>query len=94
MKKDVLERLRDLKPRFADMKIAHMALTGSRARGHFHPHSDVDLLVEFSEPVDYIELYDRKLELEDYLGLPVDLVTYEAANRCRNKSLLEDAIDV
>lgn len=94
MKKDVLEQLRALKPRFPAMHIARLALTGSRARGRENPRSDADLLIEFSTPVDYIQFYDHKLFFEDYLGISVDLVTFEAAERSSNKSLLEDAIDV
>ncbi len=76
------------------MNIARLALTGSRACGRARPRSDADLLVEFSAPVDYFQFYDHQVFFEDYLGLSVDLVTFEAAERSRNKSLLEDAIDV
>ena len=48
---------------------------GSYAEGRATPQSDLDLLVEFDEPsVSLIRLNALKYELEDALGLPVDVI--------------------
>lgn len=47
---------------------------GSAARGDDHEGSDVDLLVDFAPGTDIIDMIGIKHELEDVLGVPVDLV--------------------
>ena len=48
---------------------------GSYAEGRATPQSDLDLLVEFDRPaVSLIQLNALKYDLEDALGLPVDVV--------------------
>ena len=48
---------------------------GSYAEGRATPQSDLDLLVEFDEPsVSLIRLNALKYDLEDALGLPVDVI--------------------
>lgn len=47
---------------------------GSFARGEGGPHSDIDILVEFAQPVGW-DFLDLKDFLEGMLGRRVDLVT-------------------
>jgi predicted nucleotidyltransferase/predicted transcriptional regulator of viral defense system len=47
---------------------------GSAARGDDREGSDVDLLVDFAPGTDIIDIIGIKRELEDVLGVPVDLV--------------------
>ena len=48
---------------------------GSYAEGRATPQSDLDLLVEFDEPsVSLIRRNALKYDLEDALGLPVDVI--------------------
>lgn len=51
-----------------------IALFGSYARNEQTNDSDIDVLVEFSEPVG-IEFVDLIIELENIFQKPVDLVT-------------------
>ncbi len=71
---EVLAFLRDkretMRARFAVQRIA---LFGSVARGTSTKASDVDILVEMSEPT-FDHYMDLKFFLEDNLGRPVDLV--------------------
>ena len=46
----------------------------SRASGTNRDDSDVDLIMEFSEPITLLTLSDIKLRLENILGLSVDVV--------------------
>lgn len=54
-----------------------IALFGSYARGEQHIESDIDLLVDFTQPIG-IEIVDLAIELEGILGHSVDIITYNA----------------
>ena len=54
--------------------LASIELFGSYARNEQTPESDVDVIVEFNEPVG-IEFVDLLIELETILGKPVDLIS-------------------
>ena len=52
-----------------------VSIFGSYAEGRATEQSDLDLLVEFEQPaVSLIRLNALKYDLEDALGLPVDVV--------------------
>ena len=57
------------------MEIQSLAVFGSVARGEAGPESDVDLLVEFTDPVGLFHFLAVKESLEAILGCPVDLAT-------------------
>ena len=57
--------------------LLRLGIFGSVARGEAGPDSDVDILVEFAEPVGF-EIADLALELEELLGRNVDLVSRKA----------------
>lgn len=50
---------------------------GSVARGQDEPGSDIDLLGVFPEKFSLIDLMNLELELEDLLGVQVDMVSDE-----------------
>ena len=54
--------------------ITKMLLFGSRANGTNDPDSDVDLILEFSVPVSLIILSRIRIEMEEALGISVDIV--------------------
>ena len=54
--------------------ISRVILFGSRASCTNRDDSDVDLIMEFSEPITLLTLSTIKLRLEDILGLSVDVV--------------------
>jgi uncharacterized protein len=55
--------------------IRSLAIFGSYSRGEQTPQSDLDVLVEFSKPVSLLRQVQIQQELEEILGLKVDLVT-------------------
>ena len=57
-----------------DYPITSVTLFGSRASGTNTEDSDVDLIIEFSEPVTLITLSRIKFQLEELLGLEVDVI--------------------
>lgn len=54
--------------------VTNPEIFGSAARGDDGEDSDVDLLVDFPAGTDIIDIIGIKRELEDVLGVPVDLV--------------------
>lgn len=54
--------------------VKRIVLFGSRAEKTNSDNSDVDLIMEFLEPVSLLILSDIKLRLEELLGLDVDIV--------------------
>ena len=57
--------------------VKDIGVFGSCARGEESEESDVDILVEFAEPVGW-EFIDLKEYLEEIMERPVDLVTKKA----------------
>jgi uncharacterized protein len=57
--------------------IKSLAIFGSVARDEAHPESDIDILVEFSEPPTFDRYMDVKFYLEDSLDQSVDLVSHK-----------------
>ena len=47
---------------------------GSVARGDDRPGSDIDLLVDFDAEATYFDVVGLRLDLEELVGLPVDVV--------------------
>lgn len=70
-------------------KVKEIGIFGSYARGEQKEVSDVDVLVEFEEPVGFgfIHLADF---LEDLLGIKVDLTTKDAIKPNRWKYIKDD----
>jgi predicted nucleotidyltransferase/DNA-binding XRE family transcriptional regulator len=54
--------------------VSNLRLFGSTARGDDRPDSDIDLLVHLDHQLGLIGLARIRHELEDILGVPVDLV--------------------
>jgi predicted nucleotidyltransferase len=75
-KEDILKRLREHKGELQQkFPVKDIALFGSYARGEQTPESDIDFLVEFSEPVGW-EMVDLMEELEKiFAGSKVDLIS-------------------
>ncbi len=70
-------------------KVKSLAFFGSYVRGEQESGSDVDIMVEFSEPVGllFIHLADY---LESILGMNVDLITPEAVKPNRRKYIMDE----
>ena len=68
----IRDTLNGLKNTYARRKVS---IFGSFADGRATGESDLDLLVEFDSPaVSLIRLNSLKYDLEDALGLPVDVI--------------------
>lgn len=62
---------------FLSYPLMSMALFGSYSDGTATEHSDVDIMVEFSEPVGF-EFIELSIELEKLLDKRIDIVTRKA----------------
>ena len=75
---ETLKILHDALPRLkASFGVQDMALFGSVARNEAGPESDVDILVSLDDGIDLLEFVGLKLELEEILGVKVDLGTWK-----------------
>src|SRR3989338_5636302 len=89
---DIEEILRkhksDLQKRF---KVKDIGVFGSYATGKQKKSSDVDILVEFYEPIGW-EFVDLKEHLEQVIGLKVDLVTPNALKQQMKDHILKEVV--
>lgn len=72
-------------------KVKKLGIFGSYAKGESSEKSDIDILVEFYEPIGW-EFFDLKDFLEDQLSIGVDLVTIKALKPQLKDSILKEVI--
>lgn len=85
---DIETKLQQIKPILTDkFHVSRIGYFGSYARGQQTESSDLDLLVEFSQPVGW-GFFTLERFLEQSLGLRVDLVTREALKERIKESIL------
>jgi len=74
-------------------KVKSIRLFGSYVSGDYTENSDLDVMVEFEEPVgfEFVHLADF---LEEILGMPVDLTTEDAIKPNRLQYIKENLIHV
>lgn len=72
---DIVQILKELKPELTrKYHVSSIGLFGSIVRDDFTVHSDVDIIIDFSQPVG-IEFVDLANLIENRIGKPVDLVS-------------------
>lgn len=90
-----IQRLREalpgLRQRFA---VARLGVFGSVARGTAGPDPDVDVLVEFEGPATLDGFMGVKAELEQVLGVQVDLATPKSLRPSLLAVVMKDLRDV
>lgn len=75
---DIEKKLKQLKPELVDkFHVSRIGYFGSYANDRQHESSDLDLLVEFSEPIGW-KFFSLETFLEQSFGIPIDLVTKNA----------------
>ena len=92
IKKVISNYKKELKEKY---KVKEIGIFGSYVRGGQQEISDIDILVEFEEPMGW-EIVDLHEYLEKVLGVKVDLVTKGAVIRkpLLWQSIKEDLINV
>jgi predicted nucleotidyltransferase len=89
---EVLAKISEIRDELANHQVKSLALFGSAARNALGKDSDVDILVEFSQPVGLFEFVRLKRFLEAVLGRPVDLATPDALKRQFREEILKEAV--
>jgi len=85
---DIETKLQQIKPLLTDkFHVSSIGFFGSYATGQQTDSSDLDLLVEFSQPVGW-EFFTLERFLEQSFGLRVDLVTRNALKERIKESIL------
>ena len=91
----IIMKLRETKPVLKEKyKVKTLGVFGSYVRGEQKEGSDLDILVEFQEPVGLFKF----MELEEFLGkntgVKVDLVSKKALKPRIGKYILKEVINV
>lgn len=93
MKRDeVLRLLAEHRAELMELGVASLSVFGSTARDEARPDSDIDILVEFGDPVGLFEVVAVKEYLEELLRSPVDLVTRDSLKRQLRERILKETI--
>ena len=77
-----------------EFHVQSIGIFGSYARGEERPGSDLDLLVEFDEPIGLFRYIELEEHLSELLGVKVDLVTRNALKPRIGKSILQEVVMV
>jgi uncharacterized protein len=89
---EILQLLKAHRQELARFAVKSLTIFGSVARDEARPDSDVDILVEFAEPVGLFEFVRLKNYLETLLDRPVDLVTPDALKEQLRERILKEAV--
>ena len=89
IKRTLFEHKADLREKF---KVKNIGVFGSYVRGEQKGSSDVDVLVEFNDPIGLFEFMKLENYLSDLLGVKVDLVSKKALKPHIGERILEEVI--
>ncbi|MGD0646237.1 MAG: nucleotidyltransferase family protein [Candidatus Bathyarchaeia archaeon] len=89
IKRILLRNKAELRKRF---KVKTIGVFGSYVRGKQKRQSDLDVLVEFEEPIGLFEFMDLEICLTNLLSVKVDLVSKKALKPHIGEHILEEVI--
>lgn len=75
-------------------KVKEISVFGSRVRGENKTGSDIDILVDFYEPIGFFAFMDLEEYLGRKLGIKVDLVSRKALKPIIGKQILKEAVRI
>lgn len=98
----LMEELKKIKKKLKKYKselkkeynLKEIAIFGSYIRNTQTSSSDIDILVEFTQPIGLIKLIKLEEKLEDILGLKVDLVPKKGIKIKLKESILREAVPI
>ncbi len=82
---------RELRERYG---VARIGVFGSVLRGEAGPDSDIDILVEFAQPVGFFKFLELEEYLTEALGCKVDLVSRKALKPHIGAQILAEVVNV
>lgn len=74
--------------------VKYLGVFGSCVRDEQNPESDLDILVEFSEPIGLLGYARLEIELSEYLGVKIDLVSKSALKPRIGKHIFAELVEV
>lgn len=74
--------------------VERAGVCGSVARGEDTPASDVDVLVQFREPIGLFKFSRLQRELGEQVQKKVDLATYRSLRRAFKERMLQDEVRI
>ncbi|MEK7400068.1 MAG: nucleotidyltransferase family protein [Candidatus Poribacteria bacterium] len=88
---EITAKIKDNMPYFVDKyKVKSLGIFGSYVRGEQKKRSDLDVLVEFAEPIGLFEYIALERELGERTGKKVDLVMKTALKPRIGKHILAE----
>ena len=87
--KDFVEEIaKKIIPILKKHDVKRAGIFGSRACGAERKYSDLDILVELDKKSDAFSLIRIKRAIEDHLGMPVDVLTYNSIHHLLRERIL------
>ena len=86
----ILEVIAEAMPTLRQMGALRLGIFGSRVHGVARIDSDVDVLVTLAPGRDLLDLVAIRDQLQEILGLPVDVVTESGIRDDSRESILRD----
>lgn len=94
----VREQIEEIRQKIAPILKQHgvirAGLFGSFVKEEVNEESDIDILVELEADESLLAFIALKLELEDTLGRPVDLVEYPMLHPRLSKQILQEEVQI
>ncbi|MDI3533236.1 MAG: uncharacterized protein PWR28_1581 [Synergistaceae bacterium] len=91
---DIEEIKRKILPILKKYGVTKAGIFGSVVRGEETRESDIDILVEINTRMSLLDFVGLKLELEDALGMPVDLGEYSAIKPIVKEQILSEEVAI
>ena len=91
---DIEEIKRKILPILKKYGVTKAGIFGSVVRGEETRESDIDILVEINTRMSLLDFVGLKLELEDVLGIPVDLGEYSAIKPIVKEQILSEEVAI
>lgn len=92
---EIKSSLRKLKPYLvARYKVREIGIFGSYVRGEQKKKSDLDVLVDFTEPVSLLKFIEMENYISENIGLKVDLVMKDSLKPRIGSHIIKEVVNV
>ena len=91
-KDEIVNTIKSLHRHLTKYKVREIGVFGSVVRGEQNKESDIDVLVDFQEDADLLDLVGLGLFLEERLGRKVDVVPRKALRKEIRDAVLHEVV--
>ena len=88
----ILDEIALFVPRLRSLGVKKLSVFGSFARGTQQQHSDLDLLIDLEPGRSLLDIVAIQQDIEDALGIRVDVVTERSLSPHIRDSIIKDAV--